>query len=80
MRSFVTPFVDITLTFVDSSFSLFLFDVNFFIVYHQNLAFFTKLGMSILLAKLLAKFACFDFAANFFDVNLLNSTVVIYLS
>ena len=40
-----------------------------FKVYHQNLSFFTKSAIS----GLLAKFACFNLAAYFSDVNLLNS-------
>ena len=46
-----------------------------FLVCHQNLTFFTKLAISLLLAK----FACANLASQFSAVNLLNSGVVIYL-
>ena len=54
-----------------------LFDINFylnFLVYHQNLPFFTKLAISLLLAKI----ACANLVAKFSAVNLLFSGVVIY--
>ena len=46
------------------------------LVYQQNLSFFTKLPISLLLAK----FACANLAAKYFNVKLLNSAVVLYLS
>ena len=46
------------------------------LVYQQKLSFFTKLAISLLLAK----FACANLAAKYFDVKLLNSGVVLYLS
>ena len=49
-----------------------IFDYNF-LVFHQNLIFFTKLAGSVLLAKS----GCANLAANLSDVNLLNSWVVI---
>ena len=75
IRSFVNAFVDIALTFFDSSLNSFLFDVTSFSLWTKSV-FFTKLAISLLLAK----FACDNFAVIFFDVNLLNSWVVIYLS
>ena len=66
IKSFVNPFVGIALTFFDNSFNSFLF----------KSAFFTKLAISLLLAK----FACASLAVKRSDVNLLNSWVVKYLS
>ena len=59
MKSFVNSFVNIALTFFDSSFNLFLF----------KSVFFTKLAMSLLLAK----FTCANLVVTFSAVNLLNS-------
>ena len=53
----------------------FLFDVTSFSLLPIS-AFFTKLAISLLLAK----FACLSLAVTFSDVNLLNSSVVTYLS
>ena len=56
IKSFVNPFVDMALTFFDNSFNSFLF----------KFVFFTKLAISLLLAK----FACFSLAIKPSDVNL----------
>ena len=72
IKSSVNLFVDIPLTFLDSSCYSFLFDVTFFVWLSKSVLF-TKLGTSFLLAK----FARLNYAA---DVTLLNSEVVIYLS
>ena len=50
MKSFVSYFVDIVLTFFDSSFNSFLFDVTY-IGLKSKCVFFTKLAISLLLAK-----------------------------
>ena len=63
--SFVNPFVDVTLTFFDSSFNSFLFQGTVF-SFSLKLVFFTKLVISLLLSK----FSCFSLAVNFSDVNL----------
>ena len=68
IKSFVNSFDHIALTFFDSSFNSFLFDVTFFSLWSKSV-FFTKLAILFLLAK----FACFSLAVKFFDVNLLNS-------
>ena len=73
--SFVNHFVDIALTFFDSSFSSFLFDVTFFNLFLKSVLF-TKIAISLLLVK----FACFNLAVKISDVNLLNSGIVIHLS
>ena len=81
----VSPFVDITSTFFDSSFNSFststcfvLFEVTlifkFFSLSSKSL-FFTKLTVSLLLAT----FACANLAAKSSLVNSLNSGVAIYL-
>ena len=75
MKSFVNSFVNIVLTFFDSSFNLFLFDIISFSLLSKSV-FFTKL----IILLLLARFACFSLAVKFSDVNLLNSWVVVYLS
>ena len=85
IRSLVNPFLEIASTFFESSFNSFstntcfvLFEVIYllnFLVYHQNLSFFTKLAISFLFAK----FACANLAVKLPAVNLLNSGVVIYL-
>ena len=59
----------------DSLFNSFLFDVTSFSLLPIS-AFSTKLAISLLLAK----FTCFSLAVTFSDVNLLNSSVVTYLS
>ena len=48
MKSFVNPFVHIGLTFFDSSFYYFLFEVFSF---SSKLVFFTKLAISLLVVK-----------------------------
>ena len=63
---FVNPFVDIALTFLDSSFNSFLLDVKFCIWLLKSVVF-VKLSITVLLAK----FTSFDLEANFSDVNLL---------
>ena len=74
-KSFVNPFVDIALTFFDSSFNSFLFEVTFYI-FSSKSVFFTKAEISFLIAK----FACANLAVKFSAINLLNSGVAIYLS
>ena len=74
IKSFVNPSVDIALTFFDSSFNSFLFDVTSFSLLSKSV-FFMKLATSFLIAKC----ACFSLAATFSAVNLSNSGVVIYL-
>ena len=59
MKSFVNPFVDIALTFFESSFNSFLF----------KSVFFTKLAISFLLNN----FACANLAVKLFAINLLKS-------
>ena len=71
-KSFVNPFVDIALTFFDSSFNSFLFDVTSFSLLSKSV-FFTKLAMAILLAK----FARFSLKSKICAGNLLNSGVVV---
>ena len=73
-KAFVNQFVDIALTFLNSSFNSFLFDVTFFSLLSKFL-FFTKLAISLLLAK----FVPFSLAVKFSNVKLLNSLVVICL-
>ena len=75
MKSFVNPFVDIDLTFFDSSFNSFSFDVTFFSLLSKSVSF-RKLEILILLAN----FGCFSLAVKFSVVNLLNFWVVICLS
>ena len=75
IKHFVNPFVDIALTFFDSSFSSILFDATFFSFISKSV-FFMKLAISFLLWK----FASFNLAVKFSDVNLLKSWIVIYLS
>ena len=50
IKSFVNPFVDIVWNFFDSSFNSFLFDVTSFSLLSKSV-FFTKLAISLLLAK-----------------------------
>ena len=66
---------DIALTFFDSSFNSFSFDVTCFSLQLKSVLF-TKLAISLLLAKV----ACFSVRVRFLDVNLLNFGVVIHLS
>ena len=75
IRSFVNLFADISLTFFDSSFTSFLFDVTS-VKWLSKSVLFKKLAISFLLAK----FACLSLALKLVDVSLLNSGVVIYLS
>ena len=75
IKYFVNPFADIAVTLFDSSFDSFLFEVTVFILLPKPF-FFTKLAISFLLAK----FAYFNVAIKFSDVNLLNSRAAIYLS
>ena len=75
VKSLVNPLVDIALTFFDSSFNSFLFDVTSFSLLSKSV-FFKKLAISILLAK----FALFNLKSKIAAVNLLNSGVVIYSS
>ena len=49
--------------------------MQYLLVYYQNLFFFAKLAISLLLAK----FACLSHAVEFSDVNWLNSCLVRYL-
>ena len=73
--------------FFDSSFNSILFDIINFSFFYQNMSYlFTKLTISLFLAKyvcfsLAAKVsACFSLAAKASAVKLLNYGVVIYLS
>ena len=75
IKFFVHHFVDVALTFFNSSFNSFLFDVTFFTWLSKSVLF-TKLAISLLLAE----FACYDLAAKCYTVNLLNFGLVIYLS
>ena len=78
IKSFVALFVDIALTLSNSSFDLFLFEVTFLfkcVSLSPKSVFFTKTAIPVLLAK----FACANLAAKFYDVKLLNSCVAIYL-
>ena len=59
--NYVGPFVDIALTFFDSSFNSFLFDVKFF----RSLS---KVAITVLLANV----ACFSLAVKISDVTLSN--------
>ena len=70
---FALIFFDITLTFFDSSFNSFLFEVTFFSGSSKSV-FLTKLGISLLLVKLA------NLVAKFSVVKLLNFRVVTYLS
>ena len=86
IKYFLNSFVNIALPLSDSSFNWFSTSTCFVLF---GLIYLLKpdslLSKSVLFAKLvisilLAKFACFNLAANFSDVKLLNSGVVIYLS
>ena len=78
IKSFVISFVDIALTFSDSSFNSFppsiclvSFEVTFVLevfFLSTKSVFFTKLAISFLLAKC----ACANLAEKFSDINLLN--------
>ena len=74
VESFLNGFVDIALTFFDSSFNSFLFDVTSFSLLSKSV-FFTILPISFLLTK----FACLSLALKSSTVNLFNCCVVIYL-
>ena len=67
--------MDIPLAFFDSSFNSFLFDVTPFSLLSKS-AFFTKLAISLLLAK----FDRFNFKSKISTANFSNPGVVIYLS
>ena len=72
IKPFVNPFVDVALAFFDSSFNSFLFEVTFlfnFFSLSLKSVFFTKLAISILLAK----FVCANLAVKLSNVILLNS-------
>ena len=56
IKSFVNSFVDIALKIFDTSFNSFLFDVTCFSLLPKSAFFFTKLAISLLLAK----FTCFN--------------------
>ena len=75
LRILNLPLVDIALTFFDSSFNSFLFDVTSFSLLSKSV-FFKKLAISILLAT----FALFNLKSKIAAVNLLNSGVVIHSS
>ena len=75
LQSFVNTFFDIVLTFFNSSFTSFLFDVTSFSLLSKS-AFLAKLAISFLPAT----FACFSLTVKFSDVDLTNYWVVIYLS
>ena len=63
--------------FFDSSFNSILFDIINFSFFYQNMSYlFTKLTISLFLAK----YVCFSLAAKASAVKLLNYGVVIYLS
>ena len=70
IKSFVNPFADIALIFIDKSFNSFLFDAtSFSLLSKSKSVLFTKLAIS----HLLAQFACFSLALKFSNVDLLNS-------
>ena len=76
IKSSVHLFVDLASTFLDSSFSSFLFDGTSLSLL-SNSVLFTKLAISLLVAK----FARFNLKSKTSAVNLLNSGVyLIYLS
>ena len=65
--------------FSDSSFNSFLLEVTFLFKFFSlswKSVFFIKLAISLLFAT----FACANLAAKFSDADLLNSSVVVYLS
>ena len=74
IKSFINPFVDNSLTCVDSLFNSFLFDVTSFGLLSKSVLF-TRLELSLLLVK----FARFNLNSKIYFVNLLNSVVVTYL-
>ena len=86
INSFFNPFVDIALTFIDSSFNFFLTGTCFVlaeVIFLFKL--FSFLSKSVFNDKttilfLLVKFCCSNLLSNVSDVNLLNSGLVIYLS
>ena len=73
IKSFVNHFDDIALTFFDDSFNSFSFDITSFSLLLKSVLF-TGLAVSLLFAK----FACFNLASKFSDVNLIHSGVVIH--
>ena len=84
IKSFVNPFVDIAVSFSDSSFNSFL-PSTYFVLFEVTLLFkcFSFLSKSVFFAKLeisflLAKFAYANFTLKYSAVNLLNYWVVIY--
>ena len=74
VESFANLFVDIALTFLDNLFNSFLFNVVSFSLLSKS-AFFTKLAISLLLAK----YCGFSLAVKLSNVNLVYSWLVIYL-
>ena len=75
VESFVNLFVDTALNFLDKLFNSFLFNVISFSLLSKSV-FFTKLAVSLLLAK----YCGFSLAVKLSNVNLLYSWLVIYLS
>ena len=75
VESFVNLFVDTALNFLDKLFNSFLFNVISFSLLSKSV-FFTKLAISLLLAK----YCGFSLAVKLSNVNLLYSCLVIYLS
>ena len=67
IKSFVNPFVDITLSFFDSLFNSFSFDVKLFTLLTKSVLF-----MKLAISPLLDKFACFNLAAKYSDDHWLN--------
>ena len=74
VESFANLFVDIALTFLDNLFNSLLFNVVSFSLLSKS-AFFTKLAISLLLAK----YCGFSLAVKLSNVNLVYSWLVIYL-
>ena len=68
VESFANLFVDIALTFLDNLFNSFLFNVVSFSLLSKS-AFFTKLAISLLLAK----YCDFSLAVKLSNVNLVYS-------
>ena len=79
IKSFVNPFVDISLTYSDSSSNLFstsvcfvLFEVTFLFNFFSLLLIYVPFTKSAI-SSLVASFACSNLAAKLLAVNLLNS-------
>ena len=79
IKSFVNPFVDISLTYSDSSSNLFstsvcfvLFEVTFLFNFFSLLLIYVPFTKSAI-PSLVANFACANLAAKLLAVNLLNS-------